>query len=79
VLSVAYSPDGQNIVTGSFDNTIRIWDAQSGAAVGKTLTGHTGGVYGVSYSPVGHNIVSGSADNTIRVWYAHNSMEGGEA
>ena len=35
VNSVAYSPDGRTVVSGSYDGTIRIWDAQTGAAVGQ--------------------------------------------
>jgi WD40 repeat protein len=54
VWSVAYSPDGQHIISGSDDKTIRIWDAETGAAVGKPLEGHTGlGVWSVAYSPDG--------------------------
>jgi WD40 repeat protein len=41
--SVAYSPDGRRIISGSFDRTIRIWDAETGAAVGDPLKGHTNG------------------------------------
>jgi len=41
VRSVVYSPDGQHIISGSFDKTIRIWGADTGAAVGKPLQGHT--------------------------------------
>jgi hypothetical protein len=38
-VSVAYSPDGRHIISGSYDKTIRIWDAETGAAVGKSSTG----------------------------------------
>ena len=51
ITSLAYSPDGWTVVSGSHDGTIRIWDAQSGAAVGEPLTGHTGSVWSVAYSP----------------------------
>jgi WD40 repeat protein len=40
IWSVAYSPDGRYVVSGSGDNTLRIWDAESGAAVGEPLRGH---------------------------------------
>ena len=52
IYSVAYSPDGQHIVSGSEDRTIRIWDAQTGAVVGEPLKGHTNDVYSVAYSPM---------------------------
>jgi WD40 repeat protein len=74
VNSVAYSPDGRNVVSGSWDKTIRIWDAKTGAAVGQPLEGHTRGVSSVAYSPDGHNVVSGSQDTTIRIWDASSGM-----
>ena len=42
VCSVAFSPDGTRIVSGSADNTVRVWDAATGQPVGQPLTGHTG-------------------------------------
>ena len=68
--SVAYSPDGRYIISGSKDSTIRIWDAKTGAAVGEPLKGHTYGVHSVAYSPDGRYIISGSHDSTIRIWDA---------
>ena len=68
VTSVAYSPDGSNIVSGSQDNTIRIWNATTGQSVASPFQGHTKPITSVAYSPDGTNIVSGSQDKTIRVW-----------
>ena len=68
VMSVAYSPNGQYIIPVSDDMTIGIWDAETGAAVGKPLKGHTGFVYSVAYSPDGKNIISRSQDTTIQIW-----------
>ncbi len=65
-----YSPDGRHIVSGSFDHTIRIWDAETGAPVGGPLEGHTELVGSVAYSPDGRHIISGSIDRTIRIWDA---------
>jgi WD40 repeat protein len=67
VTSVSFSPDGSQIVSGSRDKTIRVWDAVTGKII-KELEGHTGPVMSVSYSPDGSRIVSGSDDNTVRVW-----------
>jgi WD40 repeat protein len=70
VWSVAYSPDGQHIISGSKDKTIRIWNAETGSAVGKPLEGRTGAVRSVAYSPDGQHIISGSYDIKIRIWNA---------
>jgi len=66
--SVAISPDGNLIVSGSFDKTIRMWDAMTGKTLGPPLHGHTGMVMSVAISPDSKRIVSGSTDKTIRVW-----------
>ncbi len=57
VNSVAYSPNGQYIISGSSDSTIRIWDAETGAPVGNPLRGHTDWVRSVAYSPDGRHII----------------------
>jgi WD40 repeat protein len=74
VKSVAFSPDGSQIVSGSSDNTVRLWDAQTGKEIAE-LDGHTGPVWSVAFSPDGSQIVSGSSDDTVRLWDAHTSKE----
>jgi WD40 repeat protein len=58
------------IISGSEDKTIRTWGADTGAAVGNPLEGHSEGVWSVAYSPDGRYITSGSGDKTIRTWDA---------
>ena len=70
VLSIAFSPDGKKIVSGSYDQTIRVWDAETGKEIIPPLEGHSGYVNSVAFSPEGKKIVSGSYDKTIRVWDA---------
>ncbi|KIO10659.1 hypothetical protein M404DRAFT_72953, partial [Pisolithus tinctorius Marx 270] len=75
VTSVAFSPDGNRIVSGSSDKTVRVWDAKSGNQIGSPLKGHTdhghtSNVTSVAFSPDGNRIVSGSEDKTLRVWDA---------
>ena len=67
VFSIALSPDGQHIVSGSFDKTIRLWSTTTGEMEAGPFTGHTGPVYSVAFSPGGQSIVSGSTDQTICV------------
>ena len=68
VESVAFSPDGKLIVSGSGDETIRLWDAATGALHGEPLEGHLGSVNSVAFSPDGKLVVSGSNDKTVRLW-----------
>ncbi len=70
VYSVAYSPDGTKIISGSMDGTIKIWNANTGQCL-KTLKGHSEYVYSVAFSPDGRRIVSGSTDKTIKIWDAN--------
>ncbi|KAG8786340.1 hypothetical protein FRC12_016703 [Ceratobasidium sp. 428] len=72
VSALAYSPDGAYIVSGSYDCTLRIWDARTGRMVGQPLEGHTGLVLSVSFSPDGTHVASGSRDNSIRIWGVRN-------
>jgi WD40 repeat protein len=65
---MSYSPTRRHIVTGFGGKAIRIWDVETGDAVGKPLEGHTGPVWSVAYSPDGRHIISGSDDKTIRIW-----------
>lgn len=56
---------GNRIVSGSDDNTLRVWNATTGKHL-KSLVGHTGGVWCSQFD--GSTIVSGSTDRTLRVW-----------
>jgi len=63
---VAFSPDGKQVVSGSHDETVRLWDAATRAAL-QRLEGHSGCVSSVAFSPDGKQVVSGSDDETVRL------------
>lgn len=67
VLSVAFSPDGQTLASGSFDHTVKFW-AMDGDPYPTTLEGHAAPVASVAYTPNGQLLASGSWDGTVRLW-----------
>jgi len=69
VNSVSFSPHGKQIASGSRDNTVKLWNVDTGELL-KTLSGHASEVSSVSFSPDGKRIASGSSDNTVKLWNA---------
>jgi WD40 repeat protein len=67
VLSVAFSPHGQFLASGSSDRTVRIWEGNTGRQV-LILRDHDGPVTSVAFSPNGRRLASGSVDKTVRIW-----------
>ncbi len=68
--AIAYSPDGQRILTASFDNSLKLWDAATGKEL-KTFAGQAGHqkmVLSAAFSPDRQSIASGSADGTAKIW-----------
>ena len=65
VLSVAFSPDGKRIVSGSRDKTIQLWDAETGEMLQPPLEGHKDEVQAVAFSPDGKCIVSGDRKSVV--------------
>lgn len=67
IYSIAISPDGQTLASGSFDKTINLWELSTGSLI-QTLSNHSKGVCCVAISPDGHMLASGSWDETIKLW-----------
>jgi WD40 repeat protein len=67
ISSVKFSPDGKHALTGSWDNTLRLWQANTGTSI-RVFEGHTKAVTAVAFSPSGRYALSGSKDNTVRLW-----------
>ena len=67
VQSVAFSPDGSKLASGSVDKTVQVWNMMTGQAE-QILEGHSGRIQSVAFSPDGSKLASGSYDKTVRVW-----------
>jgi WD40 repeat protein len=63
----AFSPDGRLLISGSNDDTARIWDSASGQPIGRELI-HRGEVFTVGFSPNGKLAVTGGYDGAVRFW-----------
>lgn len=67
VRSVAFSPDGRAILAGGHDNTVAVWDTETGQLI-KSLRGHGGWVRSCLFSPDGEWVLSGSHDGLAKIW-----------
>ena len=68
VSSIAFSPNGKTLVSGSSDKAVRVWDVATGQPIGHPFQGHEAAVTSVAFSPDGQTLVSGSVDQTVRLW-----------
>jgi WD40 repeat protein len=65
--STAWSQDGSRLASGSYDNTVKIWDPATGQCA-STLEGHSDLVRSIAWSPYGIRLASASDDDTVRIW-----------
>lgn len=66
--SIALSPDGKTLATGSYDQKIKLWNVETGEEI-RTLSGHNGCVFGLAFRPDGKILASASADRTVKLWH----------
>ncbi len=71
VNSIAFSPSGEQLASGSDDHSIRLWNVERGE-LRKILKGHRNSVRSVTFSLNGEKLASGSRDKTIRLWNVKN-------
>jgi WD40 repeat protein len=71
VTAVAFSPDGNLVVSGSVDNTLRLWRADQSQLL-RTMQGHPFPILSVKFTPNGATLVTGSMDGQIRLWQVSN-------
>jgi WD40 repeat protein len=74
VVACAFSLDGRRIVSASHDNTLKVWDAETGRCEA-TLEGHGGRVNACAFSPDGQRIVSASEDRALKLWGTDTAFE----
>jgi WD40 repeat protein len=67
VASVAFSPDGKYVLSGSWDDTLKLWNVETGREI-RTFTGHRDNIKSVAFSPDGKYALSGSEDRTLKLW-----------
>jgi WD40 repeat protein/serine/threonine protein kinase len=67
IASLAFSPDGRRLASGSWDSTVRVWETATGKQLLK-LEGHKYEVFGVAFSPDGQRLASAGSDEVVKLW-----------
>ena len=67
IYAVAFSPDGGDVATSSYDKFVKLWDAQPAKKI-RTFKDHIDAVYALAFTPDGKRLLSGAADRTVKIW-----------
>ena len=67
IVNVVYSPSGDSLASSSWDNTVKLWDVETGRNIRKFI-GHEDYVLGLDFHPSSQYLVSGSRDKDVRLW-----------
>ena len=67
VRSIAFSPDGTLLASGSSDMTVKLWEVSTGTSI-TTLIGHTDAVRSAAFSPDSTRLATGAADKSVKLW-----------
>jgi WD40 repeat protein len=74
IIGISYAPDGRNVLSTSYELTVRLWDVGSGKEV-RRFEGHTAWPYAAALSPDGRHVLSGGDDLVLRIWDAKTGKE----
>ncbi|KAG2087803.1 WD40-repeat-containing domain protein [Suillus discolor] len=77
--NIVWSPDSQQLVSASYDKTIKFWDLANGFQIGQACTGHNDKIYSLAISSDGSFIATASEDKTVRLWGTKSHQQIGQA
>jgi len=68
ICGIVWSPDGQQLISASYDNTVKFWNSSTGRQIGQSCTGHTDWILSLAIASDGSFIATASYDTTVRLW-----------
>jgi len=78
VRGIVWSPDGQQLISASWDKTVKFWNSSTGRQIGQPCTGHTDWIHSLAVASDGSFIATASNDRTVRLWSTKTHQQIGE-